>query len=156
MRRLSILVVAAALAACGDGQTDAQVIAGLQAKSALGPTSEWRLDPALALSVVQGMRDRAYRFCLSKKSSDEECTGEQDQSLFAYANSFRLVRGFRSEVEPVFPYARAHKDDPSAFGRALNYCGSIYVDQRSEDARSLGPCMSGAVGADYFGVIPVS
>ena len=152
MRRLFPIVAALLVASCGEGRE----IADLQAKSVLGATAAWKLDPALPSSEVQEMRDRAYRYCLTVKGSDQRCFAEQDHSLFEYANSFRMVRIFRSEAKPTFPFAIAHKRDTAAFGRAESYCRSVYEDQGSRDARGLGPCMSAAVGADFFGVMPVS
>lgn len=156
MRATSLIALALVLSACGSRQTDAEQIANLQAKSAIGPTAKWQLDPALPQSQVQDMRDRAYRFCLNEKPADKRCLGEQDHSLFQYSNSFRLVRIFRSESKPTFPYAIAHKDDPAAFEHILQYCRSVYEDQGSSDARALGPCMSAGFGADFFGIVPVS
>ena len=155
MKATGLITMALVLSACGHRQSDAEQIANLQAKSAIGPTSEWKLDPALPQSDVKEMRDRAYRYCLSNKPSDQSCLGEQDHSLFQYSNSFRLVRVFRSEAKPTFPYAVAHKEDPAAFERVHQYCRSVYEGQGAGDARALGPCMSAGVGADFFGVIPV-
>ena len=156
MRQLLLIVAPLVLASCGPDQSQLREIADLQAKSFLGATGSWKLDPALSSSKVQEMRDRAYRYCLSEKASDQGCLAAQDHSLFEYANSFRVVRIFRSEDKPTFPFAVAHKRDPAAFGRAETYCRSVYEDQGSRDARSLGPCMSAVVGADFFGVVPVS
>ncbi len=155
MKANRLTAVVLALSACGS-QFDAKQVADLQAKSALGPTNQWDLEPELPLVKVQAMRDRAYQFCLSEKASDEECVKEQDHSLFQYANTFRLVRIFRSEENPTYPYAVAHKNDPSAFERIQRYCLSLYEDQGARDARALGPCMSAAVGADFFRIVPVS
>ena len=102
------------------------------------------------------MRDQAYRYCLSEKVSDQNCLGDQDVSLFGYANSFRVIRLFRQESKPTLPFAIGHMQDPTAFERVNRYCQSIYEDHGSRDARSLGPCMSAGVGADFFGVVPVS
>ncbi len=156
MKATSLVTLALVLSACGDRLLDGKQITELQAKSALGPTAEWPLDTALPQSEVQEMRDHAYRFCLSNKASDQGCLNEQDHSLFQYANSFRLVRLFRSEAKPTFPYAIAHKNNPAAFQRVLRYCRSAYEDQGSGDTRVLGPCMSAGMGSDFFGVIPVS
>lgn len=155
MRWLFLIVALFVAASCGADRDKGRHIADLQEKSFLGTTAAWELDPALRPSKVQEMRDRAYRYCLTEKVSDHGCFAQQDQSLFEYANSFRVVRIFRSENKPTFPFAVAHKGDPAAFGRAESYCRSVYEDQGSRDARSLGPCMSAVVGADYFGVIPV-
>ena len=152
MRWSSIVALTVVLGAC---QSDARQIADAQAKSSFGPTAKWRLDQALSRSEFQDMRDRAYRYCLGEKASDKNCLNEQDHSLFAYANTFRLVRIFRSEVEPSDPFAVAHKQDHAAFERIHRYCRSIYDDQGSRDARGLGPCMSAGVGGDFFGVVLV-
>ena len=154
--RWSILVpVTVVLSGCANTQSDARQIADAQAKSFYGQTAKWELDSALPQSTIQAMRDRAYRYCFDEKASAEGCLDEQDHSLFQYANSFRLVRTFRSEAEPTFPFAAAHKQDPAAFERVHLYCRSIYQDQGARDARALGPCMSAGVGADFFSVIPV-
>jgi len=155
MKATCLIIMAIVLGSCGNPQFDGEQITNLQAKSVLGPTADWQLDPALTQSKIQQMRNRAYHYCLSEKSSDQSCLGDQDHSLFQYANSFRLVRTFRSEAKPTFPYAVAHKEDPAAFNRVLQYCRSAYEDQGSNDARALGPCMSAGIGADYFGLIPV-
>ena len=155
MKWKSLFAVTVALSACGADQSDARQIADAQSKSGIGSTAEWKLDPALPLSKVQVMRDRAYRYCFSEKVSDTSCLAEQDHSIFAYANSFRLVRIFRRKEIPTFEFAVAHKQNPAEFERVNRYCIAIYEDQRSADARSLGPCMSAGVGADFFGVLPV-
>jgi hypothetical protein len=156
MKWSSLVALTVVLSACGTGQPDAQPIADAQAKSNYGSTANWNLDPALTHATVQGMRDRAYAYCLSDKVSDRNCFTEQDHSLFDYANTFRIVRTFRAEAVPTFEYAVAHKQDPNAFERVHRYCWSVYKDQRSRDARGLGPCMSAGVGADFFAVVPVS
>ncbi|HEU0311302.1 MAG TPA: hypothetical protein VFR36_08810 [Sphingomicrobium sp.] len=155
MKWTSLFALALFVAGCGGRQQDAEQITDLQSKSWIGPTAKWPLDPALSQSKVQEMRDRAYSYCLTEKPSDQDCLREQDDSLFQYASSFGLIRIFRAENEPTFPFAAGHQLDPSAFERVHRYCRSIYVDQGSRDARSLGPCMSAGIGADYFGIVPV-
>jgi len=144
-----------ALIGCGKGAPSAHEIASAEAKSTLGPIAKWKLDPGVNRTALQQMRDRAYVFCLTKKASDKNCTGEQDWSLFTYANAFYMVRQFRSESNPTFPFAKGHSSNPSAFELPRRYCMSVYVDAGSQDARSLGPCMSAATGGDYFGIVPV-
>jgi hypothetical protein len=156
MKQLFLIVAPFLVASCGPHRGEGREIADLQAKSLLGATAAWKLDPALPSTKVQEMRDRAYRYCLIEKASNQRCFAEQDHSLFEYANSFRVVRIFRSEDKPTFPFAVAHKRDPAAFRRAESYCRSVYEDQGSRDVRGLGPCMSAVVGADFFGVVPVS
>lgn len=156
MRRSLLIFAPFIVASCGANQVDDRQIADLQARSSLGATATWKLDAALPSSKVREMRDRAYRYCLTEKASDQSCFAEQDHSLFEYANSYRLVRIFRSEDKPTFPFAVAHKRDAAAFDRAESYCRSVYEDQGSRDARGLGPCMSAVVGADFFGVVPAS
>lgn len=155
MRWSSLALVGLVLTACGNGQPDAQRIADAQTRSFLGRTDQWKLDTALDRPRVQQMRDRSYSYCLSKRPSDEDCFNLQDHSLFEYANAFALVRIYRSEKNPAFPYARAHKETPAAFEQVYRYCRSVYDDAGARDARSLGPCMSAGVGADFFGVVPV-
>jgi hypothetical protein len=144
-----------ALAACGKSPPNAQVIASAEAKSTLGPITKWKLDAAVNGMALQQMRDRAYVFCLARKASDKSCAGEQDWSLFTYANAFSLFREFRSEANPTSPFAKAYQQRPSAFELPRRYCLSVYVDSGSQDARSLGPCMSVAIGRDYFGVVAI-
>ncbi len=155
MRTISVLIFALALIACSQSAPEAKRIAEVQAKSFIGPTEGWPLGPSLSLKQVQGMRYRAYSYCFDKKPTNETCFGQQDESLFGYANSFRLVRIFRSEPDPTFAYAVAHKNDPAAFERVRTYCYSVYDDQGSRDARSLGPCMAAGLGADYFHILAV-
>ncbi|WP_221234846.1 hypothetical protein [Sphingomonas aerophila] len=102
------------------------------------------------------MRDRAYIFCRQNKELNKECEAQQDYSIFEYANAFRVVRLFRSERSPSFPFAMAHQRDLTAFQRVRDYCQATYQDQGSDDARGLGPCMAAGTGADFFGVLPVS
>lgn len=156
MKWFSWMAVLCAITSCGPDRRDGSQLASLQAKSKLGVTTAWKLDPALSTSIIQGMRDRAYQFCSAEKPSDKSCPSEQDYSLFEYSNAFRLVRLFRSADGPSDPFAIGHKLDPAAFERAKRYCYSIYEDDGSRDARGLGPCMSAAVGADFFGIVPVS
>lgn len=101
------------------------------------------------------MRDRAYGFCIEEKPSAVACLIEQDHALYEYARAFALVRMFRDEQEPVFPYAVGHKLDLAAFDQARSYCRSIYEDHGARDARMLGPCLAVTVGADYFGIVHV-
>ena len=155
MWRRSLLLICFLLNACGNGHDEARRIADLQAKSDLGSTSQWPLDPALAPAQIQEMRDRAYIHCLSKRPSDRACFFEQDKSLVAYANAFRMIRALRSDEKPARPFEEAHLRDVTAFDRVHRYCLSVYEDAGARDARSLGPCMSASFGADFFGIIPV-
>jgi len=155
MKSTKLLAVCVALTGCGEMAPSAQEVASAEAKSMMGPLSKWKLDSAIKATTLQQMRDRAYVFCLTKKASDKNCPTEQDWSLLTYANAFSLVRQFRSEANPTFPFAEGHKLNPSAFELARRYCLSVYADAGSGDARSLGPCMSAAVGGDYFGIVPV-
>jgi hypothetical protein len=155
MKWRGVALVSFVLSACGNGHSAGQQIADAQAKSFYGATAHWKLDPALARSEVQEMRDRAYGYCLREKPSEKDCFNEQDHSLFDYTNAFGLVRIFHSEAEPTFPYAVGHKQSRAAFERVRRYCRSVYEDAGSRDARSLGPCVSAGVGADFFGVVPV-
>ena len=155
MKSVFWIAVVVTLSACADNQPDARQIAEAQAKSWIGPTAQWKLDPALNPSDVQQMRDRAYGYCFGEKPSDKNCLRDQDHSLFEYTNAFRLVRVFRAEPEPANPYALAHKQDRAAFERVHDYCRSVYRDQGSRDARGLGPCMFAGLGGDFFGVVPV-
>ena len=155
MRWISLVAACMQLAACGDALPTAREVGSAQATSKLGPISGWELDAAVNGAQLQQMRDRAYVFCLSKRPVDKDCLSEQDWSLFEYANAFRKVRGFRSEANPTFPFAKGFQLNPSAFDRSRRYCSSVYEDSGSRDARSLGPCMSAATGGDFFGVVPV-
>ena len=156
MRWRGLLFVIAVLGGCGEAQLNPRDIAEAQVKSVLGPTASWKLDEAISRSEIQKMRDRAYQFCIHEMSSETSCLNDQDHSLFEYARSFALVRIFREEANPEFPYAKAHKADPAAFQRINKYCRSVYESHKSGDARMLGPCMAARVGGDFFNVIPVS
>ncbi len=155
MRTDAVLLLTMTLMACGQGAPQAKRVAEVQANSVIGPTEQWPLEPSLALKQIQGMRDRAYSYCLDEKPAAKNCLAQQDESLFGYANAFRLARIFRSEPNPTFNYALAHKNDPSAFERVSAYCRSVYDDQGSRDARGLGPCMAAGLGADYFHILAV-
>jgi hypothetical protein len=156
MRNLGVIVAAFALAGCSADQLNADQFAKAQASSRLGPTSAWKLDPVLSAPTIQRIRDRAYAFCEQIKGSGKGCEAQQDWSIFEYANAFRVVRMFRSERSPSFPFAIAHQQDFTAFQRVRDYCQATYQDQGSDDARGLGPCMAAGTGADFFGILPVS
>jgi hypothetical protein len=156
MRTVGIIVATFALTGCSAEQSNADQLLKAQASSRLGPTSGWKLDPVLSAATIQQMRDRAYLFCQNNKGSAKGCEAQQDWSIFEYANAFRLVRLFRSEQSPRFPFAMAHQRDLTAFQRVRNYCQATYQDQGSDDARGLGPCMAAGTGADFFGVLPIS
>jgi hypothetical protein len=153
MRWASFFAACVVLTGCGTGVP--HKVAPAEAKSMLGPISKWKLDPALNAEALQKMRDRAYNFCLTKRPSDKDCFNEQDWSLFEFANAYASFREFRSGANSSFPFARGYSLIPSAFERPRRYCMSVYVDAGSQDARSLGPCMSAATGGDYFGIAPV-
>jgi hypothetical protein len=155
MKWIIVALAAAAIGACSAGLPSGQQIAEAQAKSKVGPTSEWKVDPSVSRAELQDMRDRAYGYCYQEKASDEKCLVEQDLSLFEYARSFALIRIFHSERYPTFPYARGHQADPAAFERIRTYCRSIYEDHGRADARLLGPCMLDGLGGDFFGVASV-
>lgn len=154
IRMKGLAMILLLVAACSAEGVDAPRVRDAQARSPLGSLEKWDLDTALLSADLQGMRDRAYIFC-AKKPRSAVCEEEQDLSLFAYANSFRLVRLFRSEPNPSFSFAKAHKAEPEAFHRVKHYCETVYQDQGATDARSLGPCMSAGVGSDFFGLAPV-
>ena len=154
MRREIVLLTLLTLT-CGNGNAQAPQYRTLQAESFFGPTGDWKLDASLKLEDVQLMRDRAYRYCFSEKPADADCVKQQDNSLFEYARSFAVVRMFRSEPQPTFPFASAHKDNPAAFSQIHDYCRAVYRDAGARDARSLGPCMAAGLGADFFSIVPV-
>lgn len=156
MKGALLIFALIALVACDDEARDRQSLRDAQARSPFGPMQHWNLDAAVPFVEVQAIRDSAYAFCqLKRQSANAACEREQDRSLFAYANSFRLVRIFRSEANPTLPFAKAHKNDPAAFQRVTRYCEAMYRDQGGSDARSLGPCMSAGVGGDFFDLIAV-
>jgi hypothetical protein len=142
------------IAACGIATDNAEKVRAAQKRSHLGSLKGWRLDAALDGNELQRMRDRAYAFCLDKPAS-AICERDQDLSLWAYADSFRLVRIFRADPAPTFPFAVSHSRDPGAFKRVRRYCEGVYRDLGAGDARMLGPCMSDGVGGDFFGIIAV-
>ncbi|MHA3841354.1 hypothetical protein ACX0GZ_09055 [Sphingomonas aestuarii] len=156
MKGALLIFALIALVACDDEARNRQSLRDAQARSPFGPVQRWNLDAAVPAAEVQAIRDRAYAFCQRKlQGANADCEREQDLSLFAYANSFRLMRIFRIEANPTFPFAEAHKNDPAAFQRVTRYCEAVYHDQGGSDARSLGPCMSAGVGGDFFGLIDV-
>lgn len=155
MERPLVLVAAVIIGACSASNPSQRQFAEEQAKSQIGATSGWQLDPAVSRVELQGMRDRAYGYCQKEKPSDSACFVEQDISLFEYARSFAMVRIYRSERNPTFPYARGHKANPAAFERVKSYCQSIYEDHGSADARFLGACMMDGLGGDFFGIVAV-
>ncbi len=156
MKGAVLIFALIALAACDDEAHDRLSLRDAQAKSTFGPVQRWHLDAAVPAAKVTAIRDFAYAFCQRKhQGANAACEREQDLSIFAYANSFRMVRIFRSAQNPTFPFAKAHKDDPAAFQRVMRYCEAVYRDQGGSDARSLGPCMSAGIGGDFFGLIAV-
>lgn len=156
MKGALLIFAFVAVVACDDEIRDRQSLWDAQETSSFGPVHQWNLDAAVPADKVQAIRDRAYAFCQRKdQGASAACEREQDLSLSAYANSFRSVRIFRSEANPTFPFAKAHKEDPAAFQRRRRYCEAVYRDQGESDARSLGPCMSAGVGGDFFGLIAV-
>ena len=130
-------------------------IAEAQARSSEGAAPTWQFDDSFTRQQYETMRDRAYAYCLREKLGDPECTEEQDRSIFFYARSFLLVPLFRSEANPQFSFARAHKLNPEAFDTIHRQCRAIYEDHGSHDARMLGPCMAAGLGADYFAIADV-
>lgn len=155
MKMLTSLLIM--MAACGCSQKDAAPasFSEAQAKSRMGPVSAWKIDPALPRAELQNMRDRAYRYCVSAKAGDRQCFVEQDLSLFEFARSFAIARFLISEDSPANFYAEGLRSDPKAFRRAVAYCYSIYSDHGAADARMLGPCVSPAVGGNFFGIATV-
>ena len=107
MRWKSCVLVCLVLGGCGNGQADGSRIVEAQAKSLYGPTAQWKLDPAVSQAQVQEIRNRGYTYCLAKKPTDTNCANQQDHSVFMYASAFGMVRIFRSEAKPTFPYAMA-------------------------------------------------
>jgi len=148
------VLIALLLGGCHSRQADVSRIAEAQRNSLYGPTDQWKLDPAVPRAQIQEIRDRGYAYCLTKKPTDKDCANQQDHSVFMYASAFAMVRMFRSEAKPTFPYAIGHKQGPETFDLVRRYCMSVYDDAGSNDARALGPCMSAGVGADFFGVVP--
>ena len=155
MKRAGLVVVEMMISACSHASPDTATLGRLQTKSPYGQIATWQLDADLSQPDLQQMRDRAYSYCLHQKAADKSCLLDQDTSLFFYANSYRLVRGYRAEANSIYPFAVAHNRDHGAFGRVLKYCLAVYKDQGASDARALGPCVSAGVGSDYFSLVAV-
>lgn len=131
-------------------------IASAQIAGGRLPISEWRLDESLPVTEVQGMRDRAYAFCLRARPSDDACFDRQDESLIMASHAIGIWRSYRDDEGELSRYAQAYRSaPPGTFEDIRAHCWSIYTDNGSADARMLGPCMLNAVGGDYFGVLPV-
>ncbi len=128
MRVSSVAIACLIMSACGNQQPDARQIAVAQARSFLGATGDWKLDPSLAEADVQKIRDRAYGFCLARSPADKNCLNEQDHSIFMYASAFAMIRMFRSEPKPTVAYAVALKERPDLFEQVRRYCRSVYED----------------------------
>lgn len=155
MKTIWLTLVAIALSGCGAERLNADNLALAQARSKMGPTSKWKIDPALSSEMVQKMRDNAYRFCRTKQLPLSQCEPEQDWSLFHYTRAFGLITIYQSEPSPTSPFAQAHKKNDKAFGLIRDYCERVYREQGSGDARGLGPCMAAGMGMDFFGIILV-
>ena len=126
-----------------------------QARSQFGPTNNWRLANVAWAKSTQDMRDRAYRFCLSRRPKDAGCITAQDYSLISANHVESNVSHVSASVDNASPYFKAIRERPTSFSDARGFCLQIYQDAGSADARMLGPCYSNAVGADFFGIVPV-
>lgn len=79
----------------------------------------------------------------------------QDYSLIAANHAESNVDKLSLTLDKVSPYFAAIRQNPQPFKSARRSCLLIYIDAGSADARMIGPCFSSAVGADFFGIIPV-
>lgn len=127
-----------------------------QDRSKFGPTKNWRLAKASWAKSTQNIRDRAYVFCLLKRPTDAGCMVAQDYALVSANHAETNVSYISPGLGDVSPYFEAIRQRPAAFSDARRFCLQIYEDAGSADARMLGPCFSSAVGADFFGIVPVS
>ncbi|MFE8583011.1 hypothetical protein ACFX59_02780 [Sphingomonas sp. NCPPB 2930] len=152
-----IAVLPLPLIACGKREMPptAEQLHAEQQRSTYGPTSDWRLSDATWSRSTQKMRDRAYLFCWQKRRGDPQCPPSQDFALIlanhAESNARAAVRGER----PGMPFFDAIRQRPDAYIAARQHCMIVYQDGGAADARSLGPCLTNAVGGDYFGIVPV-
>ncbi len=129
-----------------------QELERLQSQSALGRTEGWRIRDVRWRGSLQDMRDAAYRFCLNRHGGASTCFDQQDVSLQYSALSDDYVADVRAgRKQGTTPLREAIlKQSPGQYRKAREYCFSVYRDSGSGDARSLGPCITNAVGEDYF------
>ena len=131
------------------------VVRAQQASSQFGPTKNWRVANVAWAKSTQDMRDRAYRFCLIRRPKDAGCMTAQDYSLISANHAESNVLHASASLDNVSPYFKAIRERPATFSDARRFCLQIYQDAGSADARILGPCLSNAIGADFFGIVPV-
>lgn len=157
MKVCASLFFAAVLSACTPSSktTTIHELREAQAKSGYGPTTKWRLAPATWSQSTQDMRDRAYRFCAIKRPKDMACRDAQDASLIVANHAESNFANLSKDTDSISPYFEAIRMRPEAFINVRDHCLQIYEDAGSADARLLGPCISNAVGGDYFGIVPV-
>ncbi|GGD98874.1 hypothetical protein GCM10011529_01260 [Polymorphobacter glacialis] len=127
-----------------------------QGRSKAGPTENWRVANAVWSKSTQAMRDRAYRFCLTRRPRNTGCLDEQDWSLISANHAETNVSRILTSPDDEYPYFKAIRDRPASFSDARAFCFQIYDDAGAADARILGPCLLNAIGGDYFGIVPVS
>jgi hypothetical protein len=152
---LTVLPFAIAfLAGCSVSKTptEQERIKQMQASAFLGSTEKWNLSGEWRISMGE-MRDRAYRFCITRHSEDRTCADRQDFSLHAAMNADATADAAKSgKVDKEDAIAFSLHLEPKLYEDARKYCFSVYEDAGSEDARALGPCLSNATGSDFFGI----
>jgi hypothetical protein len=154
---LRMLLIGTMVASCSAKQSSPSLnaVRATQALSEFGPTTSWRLANVSWTKNTQAMRDRAYLFCLEVKPKDNACMTAQDYSLITANHAESNVANLSPTSDKISPYFSAIRQNPEAFKSARRSCLLVYVDAGSADARMIGPCFSSAVGADFFGIIPV-
>lgn len=144
------------LAGCSPspGDVTSDRIDTAQRNSKFGRTADWRISDANWSKNTETMRDRAYRFCIERYEANTNCFNEQDYSLIAANHSETNARRAIGK-ESDYPHFDSIRVRPEAFDEARRYCFSVYQDAGAADARILGPCLSNAIGGDFFGIVPV-
>ena len=158
---MSATVAVLTLPACTESAEGAlDQFKAAQQRSYLGPTSDWPLMSGFWADSMQLMRDQAYRRCSERSGDASACFDRQDWALMATMNIDKDVATVRAGRDSALPslfvpeFEQSIRDMPEGFDEARRQCFDIYRASDG-DARSLGPCLSAAVGREYFGIVPV-
>tara|TARA_B100000378_G_C17955132_1_gene381490 strand:+ start:292 stop:765 length:474 start_codon:yes stop_codon:yes gene_type:complete len=155
-----------ALLACGqDAESMDALIQRAQETSFMGPTTYANFQDRTSLTEFQEKRDRAYAFCIktySLVSDRSRCFDQQHLSIFAERRALNYVDIIKRngltmgdyEFGPGSPEWYVFHDGQN-WKNAKEYCYSVYSDGGENDARALGPCLSAALGSDFFGMVGV-
>ena len=139
-------------------------IAEAQAQSFFGQDLSLDASDDEANRRLGKQRNEAYVFCFEKLENEAErssCFDWQDQSLITAHNVENYVADLRSKELKIdqFEFGPETAEfqiyhNPKLWDDAREYCYSIYRASGSKDARALGPCLSSAIGWDFFGTRP--